>query len=434
MTIALVHKKNKSYWKSCQSITDNLKGSYHILAKDLERELISIETDSSLSEYDGQKLAKKILEAGAEYVSFIDHHPHPISLIQGIDALCESEKKDRPTLIFHIFGDFVLNAVAWQACGDLLKKFKVQFIAASHKQASLLESFFAQGEEVEVIPFPVSDLEYFYSEEVREKTREAYQWGDDLIFLYTGRLSYQKNITDLIHIFSYFQSHFNQKVRLVLAGPMDDLAVPYLGKEALPGTFYFHWEEALNSCENSDRITFLGNLSQEELFKLYNGADCYISLSAHHDEDYGMSPAEALCSGLPCVLSQWGGFSSFAHYLPGDVELVEIERGNDRNYPHSKQCFKMMAAQSMKSYEADQRRDLSINAHEKLGIRAVSQQLIPVFQNKNRKNFLGLNSKFFKLAAQFENNPQSPFRSASGGYSLFYREIYDDYSKKVVKG
>ncbi|MGZ3807168.1 MAG: glycosyltransferase, partial [Bacteriovorax sp.] len=41
-------------------------------------------------------------------------------------------------------------------------------------------------------------------------------------------------------------------------------------------------------------------------------SDMFISLSLYHDEDYGMSPAEAMACGLPTLLTDWGGYSSFA--------------------------------------------------------------------------------------------------------------------------
>ena len=55
----------------------------------------------------------------------------------------------------------------------------------------------------------------------------------------------------------------------------------------------------------------MGNLATNELADLYNASDAFISLSVHNDEDYGMSPAEALNTGLPCILTEWGGYRSF---------------------------------------------------------------------------------------------------------------------------
>ena len=175
---------------------------------------------------------------------------------------------------------------------------------------------------------------------------------------------------------------------------MDDLAIPYLGKEALPGTFYFHWEESIREYGLDDKVSYLGNLSKEELFELYNGSDCYISLSSHNDEDYGMSPAEALSTGLPCILSQWGGFISFAQYFPAIVNLVEVENQGDRNLPQIQAAFKAMASQFIQGSQQDCRETTAIGVHDVLGIQAIGKKLDKTFSSLNRKKFKGFNVLF----------------------------------------
>lgn len=432
MTILVIQKKGRSDWKSCQTITSNLHQSYELMGKSLNEEVKYYEIDESITQYEGLALSQEILEISPRFLSFIDHHPHPAPLIKSLRRVYERAGREAPTLVFHIFGDFVLNCLQWKDIEDDLKFFKVQFVAASHKQAELVDSFFSdfQTQATEVIPFPVSDLDYFYSEEIRERFRAKYNCDAEFVFVYTGRLSYQKNITTLLSSFSTFVKSFDHQARLMIAGPMDDLAIPYLGKKALPGTFFFHWEEALNEYRLADKVTYLGNLSSEELFELYNGSDCYISMSTHNDEDYGMSPAEALATGLPCILSSWGGFISFAHYAPAMVNLIEVENKGDRNLPQAKAAFKYMASQYIQETDEKERKAASLNIHEVLGILAISRKMEKVFKNKNIEGFKGFNIRFYKLCAQFENNPESPFRAASGGYGLFYEEVYGAYSKK----
>lgn len=55
------------------------------------------------------------------------------------------------------------------------------------------------------------------------------------------------------------------------------------------------------------RIFFKGSVPHKDLNLFYNAADLFVSLSLHHDEDFGMSVAEAMATGLPCVLTDWGG-------------------------------------------------------------------------------------------------------------------------------
>ncbi|WP_363466220.1 glycosyltransferase family 4 protein [Halogeometricum borinquense] len=53
-----------------------------------------------------------------------------------------------------------------------------------------------------------------------------------------------------------------------------------------------------------DRVEFLGYVDDEELPGLYAGADAYVTLSEF--EAYGMTVAEALAAGTPCVVREAG--------------------------------------------------------------------------------------------------------------------------------
>jgi hypothetical protein len=114
------------------------------------------------------------------------------------------------------------------------------------------------------------------------------------------------------------------EIKLVIAGEFDDIGVPYLRLDRLPLTMEFEFYNMLETFPEKvkERILFLGNLNQEDLVKLYNGSDLYISLSTHNDEDFGMSPAEALCCGLPLVLTDWGGFKDFRNNLSERVTII----------------------------------------------------------------------------------------------------------------
>ncbi len=433
MTILVIQKKGQSDWKSCQAITSNLHQSYELMGKSIDEEVRTLDIPEAITDFEAMEIGQEILKIRPRVISFIDHYPHPASIVRSLRKLFDKSREDAPLLVFHIFGDFVLNCLEWKSIEEDLKFFNIQFVAASHKQARLLNSF-CRDDRSEVIPFPVSDLDYFFSEEIRIRCRQKYNIENDYVFLYTGRLSYQKNITTLLRSFSTFVKSFDKRAKLLIAGPMDDLAIPYLGKEALPGTFFFHWEESLHEYGLEGKVIYLGDLNKEELFEVYNGSDCYVSLSTHNDEDYGMSPAEALATGLPCVLSQWGGFISFGHYFPGVVNLVEVERHSDRNLPQVQSAFKNMASQFIQGPNLKERSDSVINIHDILGIHAISKKLAPICNHRNRAHFQGFNPRFSKLCAQFENNPQSPFRAASGGYSLFYEEVYGDYSSRDIMG
>ncbi|TMT87286.1 glycosyltransferase family 1 protein [Haloterrigena sp. H1] len=60
----------------------------------------------------------------------------------------------------------------------------------------------------------------------------------------------------------------------------------------------------------ADRVTFLGYVADDRLPGLYAGATAYVTLSAV--ESYGMTVAEALTAGTPCVVRESGALAGWA--------------------------------------------------------------------------------------------------------------------------
>ena len=52
------------------------------------------------------------------------------------------------------------------------------------------------------------------------------------------------------------------------------------------------------------------NVTREELCGIYHGAHCFIYPS--YGEGFGLTLAEAMATGLPCIVTPWGGVTDFA--------------------------------------------------------------------------------------------------------------------------
>lgn len=122
-------------------------------------------------------------------------------------------------------------------------------------------------------------------------------------------------------------------VELWLAGPWDNILLPYHGTRGLPGSYFTQFKSSLID-KGLTNVRFLGDLDEEELLGVYHASDLFVSFSTFNDDDYGMSIAEALMCGLPALLTQWGGLPTFKKYSE-HVDLVPVEFKDVRMHPQS---------------------------------------------------------------------------------------------------
>ena len=262
-----------------------------------------------------------------DYVVFLDHKPHPVFYLSFL-AKELKEANLKPHFIFHLYGDFTLNFSEWGQLDKFITDHQVKWFAASPRQKNLLSEFIL-GDQIDVCPFPVDENEFYYDEKIREGAREKYQWGkDEIIFLFTGRLSRQKRIHQLIPAFSQWLSHNPVKAKLVLVGDSDKLGEPWLLRHEMDYEYFHHLRGVISSLpkEHQNLIELHGFQPNKILLQYYNAADSLVNISVHNDEDYGMSCAEAQACGLPLILTDWAGFSGFQlKNLPEAVKYVPVK-------------------------------------------------------------------------------------------------------------
>ncbi len=71
-----------------------------------------------------------------------------------------------------------------------------------------------------------------------------------------------------------------------------------------PAGYYFEHNKLVKKSKG--KVEFLGQVSDEELAKLYKGAKGFLALAK--DEDFGITPVEAMLSGTPVVAFNGGGY------------------------------------------------------------------------------------------------------------------------------
>ncbi|MEQ1877998.1 MAG: glycosyltransferase family 4 protein, partial [Bdellovibrionia bacterium] len=320
LKIGLISSAHESGWISCKTIVKNLFASYDGLFGDAEVRRFGILEDTQAT----WETAREIAAWKPDELIFVDHSPHPVHLLAALYSLYGGRKL--PVITIHVFGDFSIYPAEWMQADPVLLKMRVRFICASPRQRELVLKFLRCDDIPEVCPFPVDTAIFRYNERQRNEWRTRLGLKDgEIAITYGGRVSLQKNVGMLISEFRKLISTGTLDAKLFIAGPFDGVNAPLFNLNFQRGFYYHRFRQELAALPDGlrDRVRYLGNLNSQALAGLNNASELVCSLSLHHDEDFGMAPAEALLCGTPAVLTDWGGYASFGGN-PEDVDFVPV--------------------------------------------------------------------------------------------------------------
>src|SRR5262249_18939677 len=120
--------------------------------------------------------------------------------------------------------------------------------------------------------------------------------ADEFVVLFVGRLAFNAKAHPFPMYLALQRLAADHKVVLVECGWMDNDAV---------GTAF---KDARAKICPSVRSIVLDGTSAADLARGWAGADCFCSLSDNIQESFGLTPIEAMASGLPCIVTDWDGY------------------------------------------------------------------------------------------------------------------------------
>ena len=422
--IACIFSYKMSNWVSCQKIVFNLHKAY-ALNPDLELKNYNYALKQTAGEW--LQTAQQIFADQPDTLVIMDHKPHPVHLLQ-ILLPWYNDQPQKPRIIFHVFGDFTLNYPNWQRLAPLLKNFQVQFLVASKRQKKLFDKFLPE-EKADICPFPVDEKDFSYRPQLRSSQRMT--WGlkeNEIAFVFTGRLSQQKRIKTLITGFAQaWQQSSHKTAHLFLYGHTDDIGDPFLNKMAVEGEYFHTINMAYQSLpeEIKQRIHFMGAVPNEELKAVYQGADALVNLSVHNDEDFGMSVAEAQSSGLPVILTDWGGLADFDRPAYQDSVLFVSVRIGKRSKIISREETVNALLQMMNKETPFDREKIALMSQEHVGLESCSHALRKAL-SKEPATFTGF-SPLLDFIGRETLLTNTPYMNLNNEINSLYRDIYSAY-------
>lgn len=419
MKIALIYNFDPSAWVSCQRITRNLAAAYHSRQ---ELQVKDFHFDG-IQNFKLWETINAIVGFRPDQIVYLDHRPHPLEFHRLLwpKLLINGQK---PGVTFHLYGDFTLDFARWKQLGDILVGVKVRWYAASTRQKWMLEKLFQQ--KVSVCPFPFSHQDFQFNPDIRKKLRADMGINENKhIFLYTGRLSEQKRIGQLIKSF-HRHTQNDKDAELWLVGNFDDISETFIGKSKAHGKYKQKIDQILGRVQDP-RIVIINFCSSDVLAGLYHVADCFVSFSVHNDEDFGMSVLEAGVTGLPLFLTSWGGFKDFVlNTNHPHAHLIGVQlspQGKKLNAQDLKAGWKKMRH----AFSVSERQKISQVFYQQYSVATISKQIV------SDLNALEAFSGFTKLMENLvlrERYMKTPFKSESSEtFNQLYSEVYEQYTR-----
>lgn len=160
-------------------------------------------------------------------------------------------------------------------------------ICVSEYEKKLVESDFKVAAKTVKIPNGINLKEFEnLKRQVKDSKRKA---GREKLLLYVGRLEEYKGVQYIIQSLPEFQD-FN--LRIVGKGPYET-----------------ELHNIAKTIEVEGRVEWLKDLSRKELLECYADADIFLMLSSY--EAYGITVAEALAAGTPCIVAKGSALEEF---------------------------------------------------------------------------------------------------------------------------
>lgn len=395
--IFILRNKAKHVWHSLNVIEENISRAFN--SSQLPIEYFDIQ--DALTPEQIEKLKQHQLTSPV-FVYFLSDNINWNRVAQQCKEIANL------TYLLPIYGNMTIETKRWEQLNEILIGERVILLGASERSSEQIKILTHRGSTVTTLPYP---MEIEPPLDLRPK--------DNIIrIVYAGRITTGKNILQLMEVFTK-AVNFKPHLELHIAGDFHDRGHHFHGYGISLPKLKYTFEKYI--AESDSKIFYHGQLSQEELYKLYSQMDVFCSPSAYHDEDFGVSAAQAGLSGLDLILSDWGGHASF----PGE-KLVRVNV-DDLNIP---QVDKELLFKNFLKLTKKELRQQNLELKHYLSFKKFNDEMRGFLQTPP-STYLGASS-IYKQFCQATKKCQPFFGKTVEARNLYY-SIYDSYLGKIPR-
>jgi starch synthase len=181
-----------------------------------------------------------------------------------------------------------------------------------------------------VVPLGINTREFSFSSKEKADARTFFGISEDtIVFLYVGRLAFHGKA----HPFAMYVAL--QEAAKITGKQIVLLECGWHANEYIRDAFE---EGSKFACPNVTVKTLDGR-NKDIRNKCWASADVFCSLSDNIQETYGISPVEAMASGLPVVVSDWDGYKDTVRHGKDGFRISTMSPApgtcNDLAYRHA---------------------------------------------------------------------------------------------------
>lgn len=291
------------YYPDIGGVETHVKEISERLAKRFEVEVVCTDPTDQLPKHEiinGVKITRfrSFAPGNAYYFSpqiyfYLKNHTYDMihtHSYHGLPALFAVMAKNRRRLIFtphyhrggHTFIRNLLHKPYKLIGRKMFEKADKVICVSGYEQRKIISDFSVPAEKIEKIPNGLN-LEDFRNIKPNKKH------NGERTLLYVGRLEEYKGIQHIIQTLPYLKGF-----KLEIIGE---------------GTFENNLHKLAGDLSVTKRIRWHKNITREEILQHYTSADIFLMLSAH--EAYGITVAEALAAGTPCIVATGSALEEF---------------------------------------------------------------------------------------------------------------------------